>query len=226
MYGGDAGEDSMKRADVIQFDLEHPTIISKAQPGPDRDKDLLANLKKFVDFPPRRSAFDHYLSNSLNTVTDLGETHVGFRGDTYGTHFVAVEGASPLLGLAGPSEGWTYQTHVVVDSTTRFEVLQELDDLETSQELDPQVIANARTLIPKLWGIYPVRFEVYVSERDGIVIEAPTRPGGSVGVECCERDIVYCFVTIDGNNRYAKFYQMDGLPDPFITKALRDLAAG
>ncbi len=226
MYGGAAGEDWMKGADVIQFDLEHPTIISKAQPGPDRDKDLLANLKKFVEFVPRRLAFEQYLSNSFKTVTDLAETHVGFRGDTYGTHFIAVEGASPLLDLAGRSEGWIYETHAVVDPTTQFEILQELEDLETSQELDSQVVANARALIPKLWKIHPVRFEVYVSERNGIVIEAPTRPGGSVGVECCERDIVYCFVTIDGNNRYAKFYQMDGLPDPFITKALRDLAAG
>ncbi len=130
-----------------------------------------------------------------------------------------------MLGFTGLDESSTYPTHMVVDPTTQFELLQELDDLETSQELHPQVVANARTLIPKLWDIHPVRFDVYVSERNGIVIEAPTRPGGSVGVECCERDIVYCFVTIDGNNRYAKFYQMDGLPDPFITKALRDLAA-
>lgn len=114
----------------------------------------------------------------------------------------------------------------VIDPTTRFEVLRELEELEASQDLDARVIDNARTLIPKLWEIHPVRFEVYVSERNGIVIEAPTRRSGSVGIECCERDIVYCFVTVDGNNRYAKFYQLDGLPDPFMTKALRDLAVG
>ena len=50
--------------------------------------------------------------------------------------------------------------------------------------------------------------------------------GASVAVECAPDDTVYCFATINGNSRRAKFYQMDGLPDVFIEKALRDLDAG
>ncbi len=226
MYGADSGGNPMTHAEAIQFDLERPTTISKAQPGPDRDRALLANLKRSVDSTLRRWSVAHDQSNAPDTVTGLGGTDAGSRSDTYRQFFVSGEDAWPSLGFAGQNEWWIYRTHAIVDRTTQFEVLQELKDLDTSQELDAQVVANARPLIPKLWDIHRVRFDVYVSERNGIVIEAPTRPGGSVGVECCERDIVYCFGTIDGNNRYAKFYQMDGLPDPFITKALRDLAAG
>ena len=47
-----------------------------------------------------------------------------------------------------------------------------------------------------------------------------------MAVECAPDDTVSCFATIDGNSRRAKFYQMDGLPDVFIAKALRDLASG
>ena len=93
-------------------------------------------------------------------------------------------------------------------------------------EPDPEAVANARSLLPKLYEILPVRYRVTSTERRGVAIDAPMRHGAAVGVECAPDDTVYCFATVDGNSRRAKFYQMDGLPDVFIEKALRDLAAG
>ena len=93
-------------------------------------------------------------------------------------------------------------------------------------EPDPESIANARSLLPKLYEILPVRYRVTPTERRGVAIDAPMRHGASVAVECAPDNTVYCFATVDGNSRRAKFYQMDGLPDVFIEKALRDLAAG
>ena len=97
------------------------------------------------------------------------------------------------------------------------------DDLP---EPDAEAVANARTLLPRLYAILPVRYRVSPTERRGVAIDAPMKRGTSVAVECAPDDTVYCFATINGNSRRAKFYQMDGLPDVFIEKALRDLDAG
>ena len=91
---------------------------------------------------------------------------------------------------------------------------------------DASAITNARVLLPKLFEILPVRYRVSPTERRGVAIDAPMRHGASVAVECGPEDTVYCFAIIDGNSRRAKFYQVDGLPDEFIKKALRDLGAG
>ena len=96
------------------------------------------------------------------------------------------------------------------------------DDLP---EPDAEAVANARTMLPRLYAILPVRYRVSPTERRGVAIDAPMKWGASVAVECAPDDTVYCFATVDGNSRRAKFYQMDGLPDVFIEKALRDLAA-
>ena len=110
--------------------------------------------------------------------------------------------------------------------------LADLDSLsekareENLPEPDAEAVENARTLIPKLFSIHPVRYRVSPTERRGVAIDAPMRRGAAVAVECAPDDTVYCFAAIDENSRRAKFYQMDGLPDVFIEKALRDLAAG
>ena len=112
------------------------------------------------------------------------------------------------------------------------EALADLDSLNEEAkeddlpEPDVEAVANARTLLPRLYAILPVRYRVSPTERRGVAIDAPMKWGASVAVECAPDDAVYCFATIDGNSRRAKFYQMDGLPDVFIKKALRDLAAG
>ena len=112
------------------------------------------------------------------------------------------------------------------------EALADLDTLaeeareEDLPEPDAEAVENARILLPRLFKIYPVRYQVSPTERRGVAIDAPMRRGAAVSVECAPGDTVYCFAAIHGNSRRAKFYQMDGLPDVFIAKALRDLAAG
>ena len=105
-----------------------------------------------------------------------------------------------------------------------FDLLKEEAREEDLPEPDVEAVANARTLLPRLYAILPVRYRVSPTERRGVAINAPMRWGASVAVECAPDDTVYCFAAIDGNSRRAKFYQMDGLPDVFIEKALRDLA--
>lgn len=107
-----------------------------------------------------------------------------------------------------------------------LEILTETASEEEMPEPDVGAVANARILLPKLFQLLPVRYRVSPTERRGVAIDAPMRWGASVAVECAPDDTVYCFATIDGNSRRAKFYQMDGLPDVFIAKALRDLASG
>ena len=114
------------------------------------------------------------------------------------------------------------------------EALADVEELATLEALiyegnempkpDLSAIANALTLLPKLYQILPVRYNITPTERRGVAIDVPMQRGAAVAVECAPDDTVYCFVTIDGNRRRAKFYQMDGLPDEFITKALQDMA--
>ncbi len=104
---------------------------------------------------------------------------------------------------------------------TRIDEMAKEDSIPTPNE---KVVANARALLPKLYEILPVRYHVSPTERCGVSIDAPMKRGRTVSVEFAPNDLVYCFVTIDGNSRRAKFYQIDGLPDPFIKKALRDFA--
>ena len=119
-----------------------------------------------------------------------------------------------------------------LDARDLQDALADLDSLseeareEELPEPDPEAVANARTLLPRLFSIYPVRYQVSPTERRGVAIDAPMRRGAAVAVECVPDETVYCFAAIDGNSRRAKFYQMDGIPDVFIAKALRDLAAG
>ena len=114
------------------------------------------------------------------------------------------------------------------------EALADVEELATLEALiyegnempkpELSAIANALTLLPKLFQILPVRYNITPTERRGVAIDVPMQRGAAVAVECAPDDTVYCFVTIDGNRRRAKFYQMDGLPDVFITKALQDMA--
>ena len=112
------------------------------------------------------------------------------------------------------------------EALAELETLSEAAREEEVPEPDADAVANARILLPKLFALLPVRYRVSPTERRGVAIDAPMRWGASVAVECAPDDTVYCFATIEGNSRRAKFYQMDGLPDVFIAKALRDLAAG
>lgn len=94
------------------------------------------------------------------------------------------------------------------------------DDLP---EPDEAAIRNAGVLLPELYATLRGAYHIYPTERGGVGISAPGRRGAAVVVECAPLDRVYCFVTLDGQSRRAKYYQMDGLPDEFIKSALRTL---
>ena len=105
--------------------------------------------------------------------------------------------------------------------------LDRLDDEAKEAELPAPVqvaVENARTLLPALYAIHAVRYQVSPTERGGVSIDPPMKPGKAVSIECGPDGSVYCFAAIAGNGRRAKFYQMEGLPDGFVEKALRDLA--
>ena len=125
-----------------------------------------------------------------------------------------------------PAAGWQGNDGDLQEALADLEILTEAASEEEMPEPDVAAVANARILLPKLFRLLPVRYRVSPTERRGVAIDAPMRWGASVAVECAPDDTVYCFATIDGNSRRAKFYQMDGLPDVFIAKALRDLASG
>ena len=88
-----------------------------------------------------------------------------------------------------------------------------------------ECIENARALLPRLYEIHPAKYHILPSDR-GVSIQPAMRYGASVIIECAPDDAVYCSAAIDGNLRRAEFLQMDGLPEGFITEALRDLASG
>lgn len=131
-----------------------------------------------------------------------------------------------LLCTMGTATLWPRDDRALQEALADIDGLTEAAREEQVPEPDPEAVANARSLLPKLYALLQVRYRVAPTERRGVAIDAPMKWGRSVAVECAPDDTVYCFATIDGNSRRAKFYQMDGLPDVFIAKALRDLAAG
>ena len=123
------------------------------------------------------------------------------------------------LAAAGTTEDYIIE---VGPPASLREAQDDLDKIARTGHVSERVLDNARTILPKLHGIAPVRYSVAETERGGIALDIPIKNGASVGVECGEHDVVHCFAVIRGNSRRAKFFQMDGLPDPFIAKALRD----
>ena len=124
------------------------------------------------------------------------------------------------IGFRAPSYGEQSLKEILVDLEHIDEMAKE-DDLP---EPDGEAVANAYALLPQLYAILPVRYHVSPTERGGVSIDVPMKRGRTVSVECAPNNHVYCFVTIDGNSRRAKFYQVEGLPDPFMERALRDFA--
>lgn len=115
--------------------------------------------------------------------------------------------------------------HLLRESFRDFDSLDQVAEQDGLPSPDKNAVKNARFLLEKLYEILPVRYRVTPTARRGVAIDAPMKHAASVAVECAPDDTVYCFATIHGNSRRAKFYQMDGLPDVFIRKALQDLEA-
>ena len=140
-----------------------------------------------------------------------------------------LQGKHQYVEVGGAVQGPHNNVHLdasLLESLADFDNLSEAEEEDDLPPPDPDAVKNARFLLQKLYTILPVRYRVTPTERRGVAIDAPMKRGAAVAVECAPDDAVYCFATINGNSRRAKFYQMDGLPDVFIEKALRDLAAG
>ena len=166
--------------------------------------------------------------STLMNIPHWGSTDPKMIHIQWGTLHVAQRTIQNELGpvTLGPAAGWQGNDGELQEALADLERLTEAASEEEMPEPDVAAVANARILLPKLFQLLPVRYRVSPTERRGVAIDAPMRWGASVAVECAPDDTVYCFATIDGNSRRAKFYQMDGLPDVFIAKALRDLASG
>ena len=117
-------------------------------------------------------------------------------------------------------------TDVDVELENAWEELRRVREEAREDDLpepDIAAIRNAGVLLPGLYATLRGTYHIYPTERGGVGISAPSRRGAAVVVECAQLDRVYCFVTLDGQRRRAKYYQMDGLPDEFIKNALRTL---
>lgn len=111
-----------------------------------------------------------------------------------------------------------------VDDTLLMESLAKLDSVNETGETQQAAVENARSLLPELYRIYPTHYLAEPSERNGVTLSPPMKDGAAVSIDVDADGVVYCFASIHGNLRRAKYFQMDGLPDGFIAKALRDLA--
>lgn len=111
-----------------------------------------------------------------------------------------------------------------VDAPLLVESMAKLDEVNEKGEVHPAAVDNAKSLLPDLYRIYPALYSTERSERNGVTLSPPMKNGAAVSIEVDGSGVVYCFASIHGNLRRAKFFQMDGLPDGFIAKALWDLA--
>lgn len=120
-------------------------------------------------------------------------------------------------------DAWRYSHLSLMESLYGLERIRDEARVEELPIPSPSTIDNARLLLPKLHRIHPGFYDVYPTEEGAVAITPPAKKGASASIECHDNNIVYCFASIYGNSRRAKFYQMDDLPDPFIEKVLRDL---
>lgn len=160
------------------------------------------------------SKFVRAVSEYAVPYADMGET----ADDLYGVIL------SHVSEFHVPKSWPAYHAQDLEEALADFDRLGEMALEDELPRLDEGAVANARTLLPKLHAIYPARYHVQPTERGGVSLDPPMKHSRTVSIECAPNDAVYCFAVIDGNARRAKFYQMDGLPDVFMRKALHDLA--
>lgn len=110
-----------------------------------------------------------------------------------------------------------------------------LDDIDTARrealedgtvELTPGSMALAKSLVPKLHGILPGRYDAFPEESGGITLTAPSsRKGFAVTVECDPNGTVDCLLVSPGRMRKAVYSDAADLPDSFVREALQALSA-
>ena len=83
---------------------------------------------------------------------------------------------------------------------------------------------NARTLLPRLYRLFPRRFSVYPLFDGEIALDATTQTRHSVVVICEADGSVLCLGFIHRRGLRAKYASASDLPDGFLREAFRDLA--
>lgn len=116
-------------------------------------------------------------------------------------------------------------THPDLDDALRE--LEEADeDAEEHGWSPPSAAArrNARSLLPRLYRLFPRRFSAYPLLDGEIALDATTESRHSVVVICEADGSVLCLGYIHRRGRRAKYASASGLPDRFLREAFRDLA--
>ena len=109
------------------------------------------------------------------------------------------------------------------------EAIDELDEVAAyAEEIEvetPTAIAfdNARRLLKAMYRISPRRYSVYPAAGGHIAIDARGSQGSIAVVSCGSDGSVLCLVTIDGEDRRARYATARTLPDGFISEALAAL---
>lgn len=109
------------------------------------------------------------------------------------------------------------------------EAIDELDDVTAyAEEIEvetPSVAAfdNARRLLRAMYRVSPRQFSVYPAAGGHIAIDTRGARGNIVVVSCGSDGSVLCLVTIDGEDRRARYATARTLPDGFISEALAAL---
>lgn len=119
-----------------------------------------------------------------------------------------------------------YANPLVAESLEEFE---ELDEEAAEMEVAPpgaEVKRAARRILTALAREFPRYYLVSPGDRGDICIQASAGMGKGRGVlVVCDEDGVVCFVTMDGNNRRARYDReaAKNLPDEFMRAAMRQL---
>ena len=109
------------------------------------------------------------------------------------------------------------------------DALRDLDEARTEarQEEYPlpadAALANARRLLPAMYGLLPCRFEVYPTPDGEIAVHSPAESGRSVLVLCDSDGGALCLVNMNGAHRRARYFDAGLLPDGFVREALAEL---
>ena len=119
-------------------------------------------------------------------------------------------------------------SQVLADLEEALQDLQEVpaDAKEEGMAVPTEVaFANTKRLLRAMYRVSPRRYGVYPAPDGCIAIDA-RGTNGRIAVVMCDSDGgVLCLVTIDNEERRARYSTARHLPDGFIREALQDLGA-
>ncbi len=109
------------------------------------------------------------------------------------------------------------------------EILKDFDEIEEYAAEEgfepPSIKVKARTeeMLKTIYRILPVRYIIYPLEGKNLAIEVTVKHGRGILIIFEDDGGVVCFVSMDGNNRRARYDIADHFPKGFIYEALREL---